>query len=116
VGFKTNRAILMSNARERDTLTYIQIAAEQAVMAVAAMDRTAIVFESLLQMCFQFFVGFQIVRCVAQDDLALAVDSHSIIWIRQILRCQPEVKRVPRHQLKGETRSDRRSPSPQRDC
>ena len=54
-------------------------------------------------------MAFLVIRCVAQDDVAISIESDSIVRLGEILRRQPEVEGMVRHRIESEARRDGRS-------
>ena len=53
-------------------------------------------------------MGFEVIRRVGQNDLAVTADGDPIVRIGKIFRGEPEVERVFGHQVQSEVRSDGR--------
>src|SRR5512138_126958 len=85
-------------------------------MAGAAVDTAVSLLKSVLQFFLQHVEAFAVVRCIAQDDIAAPIECHSIVRIRKVLGCKPEIERMFRHQLQAPSWSDRGSTSTQSDC
>ena len=82
---ETHGAVLVRDAGERNTLTEIQIARENAFVALVAVDGTgALLIHQTLKFFDEAFVTFFVVRFVLQNNLALAVNRDAIVGIRQI--------------------------------
>ena len=90
---KSDCAVLMRDARERNSLPDEKISREQALMTGVAVDSTrALALQELLKFCGQQLVAFDVVRLVGKYDVAVAIECHSVVRIRQIFGSQPEVK------------------------
>src|SRR5262249_15696291 len=99
VATEANRTVLVRDARQRDALATIEIAAKEtlakdALMAVVAVNRAIRLLHCLLEFRLQPSMSLEIVRCVAEHDLAVTSDFHAIVRIRKILGRKPEVQRV----------------------
>ena len=64
------------------------------------------VFQQVFEFGDETLVRFLVVGFVRQHDVAIAVERHSIIGVRQIFRGQPEIERVLRHQIEREARGE----------
>jgi len=72
------------------------------------------VLEQVFQLLDQAFVSLVIVGRIRQDDVAVAVESHAIVRIGQVLGREPEVEGVPGHEIERHAGHDRRRPGRQR--
>ena len=84
-------------------------------MAVVAVHGAVGLLHGLLQLRLQALVRFDVVRRIAENNLPVAADGDAVLRVGQILRGEPEIKRVLRHQLEGEVGSDCRCTCTQRD-
>ena len=78
---EANRAVLMRDAGERDALADEEVAREQALVALVAVDRRTCVccFIRSLSFAMQPLVAFLVVRLVAEDDVAVAVERDAVV-------------------------------------
>ena len=88
-----NRSYLMRHTCQRNALTDIEVAAEQSLMAFAAMDLArGLLLHEFLQLDDEPLVTFFVVRFVTENNTAGEIDGDPIVGIGQILRREPEVK------------------------
>src|SRR5207249_6885022 len=59
-------------------------------------------------------VTLLVVGPVGEHDVALPVERHAIVRIGQVLRGEPEVERVPRHEIERPARRDGGRAGPER--
>src|SRR5271166_750932 len=76
---KADGAVLMSDARQRNALSDIQVASKQSFMALMAVHRAVLVFQRLLELGLQALVCIQVVRRVRQYDFAVAIDGDAVL-------------------------------------
>src|SRR5437867_11336926 len=76
--------------------------------SLAVYRARALLLYQGLQLLDQPLVSLAIVRRVAENDLAVAVEGDPIVRVRQVLGGEPEVDRVLTHELQGPPRRDGR--------
>jgi len=75
---KSDCAVLMRDARERNSLPDEKISREQALMTRVAVDRTrALALQEFLKFCGQPPMTLDVVRLVGQDDVAVAIENRN---------------------------------------
>ena len=74
----------MGDGSQGQTLTEIQIPRKQTLMALVPVNIAVGLFHCLLQMRFKAVVSFDVVELVAHANLAIAIDGHAILRVRQI--------------------------------
>src|SRR5208283_2444141 len=79
-------AVLVGDARQRNALSHIKIAAKKPFMAVMAVNRAMLVLQRFLQLGLQPLVRLQVVGGVRQHDRAVAIDGHAVVWVGKIFR------------------------------
>jgi len=83
----------MRNPGKGNTLTDKQVSGEQILMAVVTMHRAlALLLHQAFERDSQTLVRFLAIGRIGQDDVAVAVQSHSVIRVWQILRSEPEIQ------------------------
>ena len=107
---KTDRAVLVCNASQRNALAEEQVAGEETFMALVSMDASiSSAVASGSQLFDQPLVAFLVVWLVLQNDLAVAVERDPIVRVGQILGGEPEIERMFAHQIQRPFRRDFRS-------
>ena len=96
---ETNRAVLVGDTSERNSLSHVKVSAKKPLakkplMTVVAVDRAISLLHGCLQLRLQPRMRFEVVWRVGQNDLAVPADADPIIGIGQIFGRKPEVQRV----------------------
>ncbi|MCG3163383.1 MAG: hypothetical protein JMDDDDMK_04780 [Acidobacteria bacterium] len=106
---KTDCAVLVRDSGERNALAQIEASREKPLMAFVPVNVAfRLLFHQLLQLRLQPLVRFQIVGRVREDNVALTVDGDAIVRIGQVFGSQPEIERMPGHQIQREAGGDGR--------
>ena len=83
IGAETNRAVLMSHTRKRNSFSQVQIPREQAFMTFMSMNAALrLLAHRLFQLGGQTRVSFLIVWRVPQHDPAVAIESYAVVRVR----------------------------------
>src|SRR5712692_475920 len=89
---KTNRAVLVRDARQRNALPDKQIAREQPLMTFMSVNRTSrLTLHETLEFGNEPLVAFLVVRLVGERDAAVAIDGNSIVGVGQVFGSEPEI-------------------------
>ena len=96
---KSDGAVLVRHASQGDALANEQAAGQQAFVAGVPMHGAPGLLHQMLASGDEALVTLCIVRRVGEHDAALPVKADAILRRRQILRSEPEVERVPGHQV-----------------
>ena len=106
-----HRPVLVGHAGQRNPLANEEIAGEQSLVAVAAVNGTGAL---LLHEAFQFgnepLVPLAVVRSICQDDSAVPVERDPIVRVGQVFRGEPKIQRVLAHQIESPSRCNRGRP------
>ncbi len=89
---EADRAVLVRDSSQRELLSNEQVACKQALVALMPVNRALLLLQQALQFRLQPLLTLQIVWRVSQNDLAVAVQRHSIVRIWKVFGCQPEVQ------------------------
>ena len=105
---KTHGAVLMSDGRQWQALTKIEISRKQALVTFMPVNVAVSLLQCFLQLGLQTIVTFDVVQLVADFDFVFTIHGHTIFRVRQIFGGEPEIQRVFRHQIQRPARRNSR--------
>ena len=92
---KSNSSVLMRNAGEWNALAEKETSREQSNMTTVTVLWTfGLLLHQVLQLRLQPLVWLEVVWGIRKNYVAVPIERHAIIRVRQVLGCQPEVERV----------------------
>src|SRR3989442_1706485 len=110
-----DRAVLVRHPRQRDALAEVEVAREEALVALVPVDRALrLRLHQALELGGETSVALLVVGPIREHDVALTVEGHAVVRIGQVLGGEPEVERVPGHEIEGEARRDGGRAPPER--
>src|SRR5271165_7625510 len=115
VATEPNRAVLVSHAGKRNSITDEQIPREKPFMTLVAVNAAfGLLLHEFFELGKQTAVRLFVVRCVLQNDFPVAVNGDAIVWVRQIFRGDPEAEGMLGHEVQSPTWSNGWSPGGER--
>ena len=101
IAAEADGAVLVGYAGKRNPVADKRIERHDMIVEIGLADQ-------FLNFPVEPLVALKIVRSVGEHDVAVAIERHAIVWIRQILGGQPEIDRVPCHEFERHPRHNLR--------